>query len=99
MTQKNDYDPHIDPPAAGEGDEKVNELSYEKATAELEAIVQQLESGELSLEQSVELFQKGMNLAKVCTDRLNEIEARITQLIEQTDGRTDEASYGVNRDE
>ncbi|MDD3866357.1 MAG: exodeoxyribonuclease VII small subunit [Eubacteriales bacterium] len=99
MTQNNNIGQAIDQPADAGQPEKETGLSYEKATAELEVIVHRLESGELSLEQSVELFQKGMNLAKICTTRLNEIEARITQLIEQADGQIVEAELGEKGDD
>lgn len=56
------------------------DLSFEQAYAELEAIVKQLESGELSLEQSVTLFEHGRKLSAYCQTLLDGAELRINQL-------------------
>jgi exodeoxyribonuclease VII small subunit len=56
------------------------ELTFEQAFAQLEEVVQQLESGELSLEQSLALFEKGMRLAKLCQDKLDQAEQKVSQL-------------------
>jgi len=57
-------------------------LSFENAIAELEEIVQKLEKGELSLEESISFFQRGVELAKYCSNKLDEAERSITMLIE-----------------
>ncbi len=59
------------------------ELKYEDAVKQLEEIVAALEKGELSLEQSLELFQKGVALSAFCTKRLDETEKQIVRLIEE----------------
>jgi len=56
------------------------DLTFEQAFAQLEQVVQQLESGELSLEQSLALFEKGMRLAKLCEGKLNQAEQKVSQL-------------------
>jgi exodeoxyribonuclease VII small subunit len=55
-------------------------LSFEEAYAELEDIVSQLESGKLSLEQSVALFEHGRKLAGYCQSVLDGAELRVNQL-------------------
>jgi exodeoxyribonuclease VII small subunit len=60
--------------------------SFEQAYAELEGIVGKLESGELSLEQSVTLFEHGRKLAAYCQALLDGAELRINQLAD--DGTT-----------
>jgi exodeoxyribonuclease VII small subunit len=57
------------------------ELTFEQAFAQLEEAVQQLESGELSLEQSLALFEKGMRLAKICESKLDQAEQKVSQLV------------------
>lgn len=56
------------------------DLTFEQALQELEKVVQQLESGELSLEQSLALYERGMALAKLCEGRLDEAEQKVSQL-------------------
>ncbi|HEX2907796.1 MAG TPA: exodeoxyribonuclease VII small subunit [Phototrophicaceae bacterium] len=63
----------------------INELSFEAAFAELESIVSQLESGELSLDDSVALFERGRKLSEYCQTLLDKAELRVSQLT--ADGR------------
>lgn len=56
------------------------ELSFEEALSRLESIVQALEAGGLVLEETVSLFEEGMRLAKVCNQRLDAAELKISQL-------------------
>jgi exodeoxyribonuclease VII small subunit len=68
------------------------ETSFEVAFAELEAVVQQLEEGELSLEESITLYERGQALARVCQERLDQAELRVEQL--EAANHTDE--YGTD---
>lgn len=56
---------------------------FEKSLQQLEKIVGNMESGELGLEESLEQFEKGINLAKTCQDTLANAELRVEQLIEK----------------
>ncbi len=51
--------------------------SFEEAIAELETIVEQMESGKLSLNESVEKFQRGQKLAQICQDALKAAEEKL----------------------
>jgi exodeoxyribonuclease VII small subunit len=62
------------------------EKSFEISLAELEQIVAKLESGDLLLEQSLELFEKGIKLSRECRERLTNAERRIEVLMKETDG-------------
>ena len=62
-------------------DEK-EKLSFEEALAELEKIVGQLESGDLTLEASLDLFEQGQRLAQQCNLELETAVLRIEQLTE-----------------
>lgn len=56
------------------------EISFEAAIAELEKTVERLESGECTLDESIELFTKGIEAAKLCNKRLNDAKLKITTL-------------------
>ncbi len=59
--------------------------SFENLFAELESTVAKLEAGDLSLDESLALFQRGMELAKKCGVMLDAAELRIKQLVPQGD--------------
>ena len=60
--------------------------TFENALKELENIVRQMESGQLSLEQAANHYEKGMNQAKYCMDMLDKIEKKITMLTKDGQG-------------
>jgi exodeoxyribonuclease VII small subunit len=62
-------------------------LSFEDALRRLETIVQRLESGEASLEESIELYGEGDALRRQCEERLKAASARIEQIQLGQDGR------------
>lgn len=57
--------------------DEISSLSYEEAYAELEALVARMESGELPLEESVALYERGQRLAAHCQALLEEAELKI----------------------
>ena len=68
-------------------------IHFEKSMSELESIVTQLEKGELSLEESLKQFEKGITLARKCEDTLNKAEQKIEWLSAgklSNDGNADE---------
>lgn len=65
-------------------------ILFEKSIAELETIVTQLEKGELSLEDSLKQFEKGITLARACQETLNQAEQKIEML--STNPLTDDSS-------
>ena len=67
------------PPAA--------ELNFEKAMDRLEAIVEQMESGKLPLEDLIVRYEEGMNLVKVCQERLTSAEQKIEIIARNTAGK------------
>ena len=56
--------------------------SFEEQLAELERIVEQLERGDLTLEQSVSLFERGVHLSNACKAQLSNAESRIQVLLD-----------------
>ncbi len=63
------------------------EPDFEQALARLEALVKQMESGTLTLDQMMKCFEEGSELAKLCDRKLNEVEKRVEKLLKQ-DGQT-----------
>ena len=57
-----------------------NDIHFEKSIGELEEIVRQLEKGELSLEDSLQQFEKGIGLARQCQTLLQKVEQKIEML-------------------
>lgn len=62
------------------------EKSFETSLSELEKIVGKLEGGDLPLEQSLELFEKGIKLSRECRERLANAERRIEILMKDSNG-------------
>jgi exodeoxyribonuclease VII small subunit len=60
---------------------------FESALEELEQIVEQLESGELTLEDSLSAFEKGVGLVRFCNQKLNEVEKKIEMLVRDKEGK------------
>lgn len=60
---------------------------------QLEQIVLELESGDLPLEQALKKFEEGMELSRFCSQKLDETERRITQLMQNSSGRIVEKPF------
>ncbi len=60
---------------------RVNE--FEKSLAELEALVERMESGELSLEDSMKQFERGIQLARACQQQLKQADLKVQQLVQK----------------
>lgn len=65
---------------------KAKKLTFEEALAKLEAVVRELEGGNITLDKSLELFAEGINLSKFCRRQLEEAETRISVLTEDNNG-------------
>lgn len=59
---------------------KNENIDFETALKELEAITEQLENGDLSLDRSIELFEKGIELSKICSNKLKTAKQKIITL-------------------
>jgi exodeoxyribonuclease VII small subunit len=66
--------------------EKAAEMSFEEAFQKLEALVQSLERGDATLEESLRAFEEGMALAALCSRRLEDAEKRLQKLVKGEDG-------------
>ena len=63
-------------------EKKKDVVRFEDQLAQLESIVARLEDESVGLEEALGLFENGMDLAKKCRERLEEVETRVSQLLE-----------------
>ncbi|HRY12321.1 MAG TPA: exodeoxyribonuclease VII small subunit [Syntrophomonadaceae bacterium] len=61
-------------------------LNFESAMARLEEIVEQLESGELSLESSLAIFEEGVRLSLYCQQELEKTDGKVQRLLRKLNG-------------
>ena len=61
--------------------EKLTEKTFEEAIARLEQIIDELENGELNLEESLKLFEEGIALARHCNAKLDEAQGKVELLL------------------
>ena len=66
------------------------ELTFEQAYAELEQTAQALQQGQLSLDETLKLYERGSFLARFCLEKLDGVELKVSQLLARGDG-----SYGT----
>lgn len=70
----------------------VEEMTFEKAMAQLEEIVRALEGGNVPLEDLIKLYDEGTALVKHCTEKLNAAEEKV-KLLQFKDGRLTEEDF------
>ena len=58
----------------------MSEIKFEKAMTRLEKIVDELERGDLDIDKSLEIFEEGIKMSRICSKKLNEAEAKIEKL-------------------
>ena len=67
-------------------DTPISEMTFEQAMSELERIVTQLERGDVPLEDSISLYEKGAELKKRCETKLKEAEQKVAAITLDEDG-------------
>lgn len=82
--------PAVDSAAAPDGQNKVAE--FEKSLDELESLVARMEHGELSLDESLQSFERGIALFRNCQSALEQAELRVKQLLDPADAEAHDAS-------
>ena len=65
----------------------LSQMSFEQALKALEDVVRRLETGEVPLEESIDLYERGEQLRKLCQARLDTAQARIEKIVAGPDGR------------
>jgi len=73
-------------------------LDYEAAVTELESLVERLEQGDISLEESLKLYESGVLLTRDCQDALKTAEQKVQMLLEQS-GQTSLVDFDPNSSE
>lgn len=68
--------------------------TFEQSMAELEGIVTKLEAGDVTLDDSLALFEKGIKLAKTCQKKLDDAEKKVKILTAASDGTMTEEDFG-----
>ena len=69
--------------------------TFENAMKQLEQIVQELESGDPTLEKAIKKFEEGVQLARFCSEKLDETEKKISVLMQDKDGKVTEKPFSV----
>lgn len=69
-------------------DPKDNEMTYEACMTELRQTVNKLSEGKVTLDESLQLYERGIELVSICENKLNEVTARI-EAVNKTNGTTD----------
>jgi exodeoxyribonuclease VII small subunit len=64
----------------------VDKMSFEEALTELEAIVRQLEAGDVELEKSIAIYERGASLKALCEARLKSAELKVEQIVQGASG-------------
>lgn len=77
---------------------KTNVINFEKTFAELEELVKKMEGGDLSLEESLKYFERGMLLTKNCQQALNKAEQKVRILLEKSNKNNLESFDSDNSD-
>ncbi|MHA1528632.1 MAG: exodeoxyribonuclease VII small subunit [Alphaproteobacteria bacterium] len=67
-------------------DKPIDEMTFEEALAALEQVVSQLEGGQVPLEQSIALYERGDALKKHCEAKLGEAELKVEKIVAGGDG-------------
>ena len=72
------------------------DLSFEEALSELEKIVRQLESGGADLKSSIDSYERGMALKKLCESKLREAQTKIEKISISADGKVATENFKIS---
>lgn len=71
------------------------EMTFESAMSRLEEIVNKLEGGKVTLDESLKLYEEGISLVRLCSDRLDKAEQKIKIVKTDLDGNYQEESFNA----
>ncbi len=71
-------------------------MKFEEALSSLEDIVRSLEAGTLSLDESISEFERAVKLVKLCTERLDEAEAKVKILVSGEGGEISDKPFSID---
>ncbi len=72
---------------------------FEEALQKLEAIVTQMEEGDLPLEETLKAFEEGVRLARFCANKLDEAERKVEKLMRDQAGKLQTTSFSEEQDD
>ena len=75
------------------------DIKFEEAIEALDTAVTRLESGELSLDDSIKVFEEAIGLIKICNEKLSAAEQKVRVLIESQDGSVTDAPFDLDTNE
>ena len=75
------------------------ELAFEEALEKLEEIVEQMETGDLLLEEALAKFTEGMTLSKLCLEKLNYAEQQIHMILKDETGKLTKKPFEITGEE
>ncbi len=76
----------------------MSKTTFEQSMKKLEQIVQELESGDLPLEEAMQKFEEGIKLSRLCSEKLDETEKKVTLLLQDQKGNVSERPF-ISEDE
>ena len=74
-------------------------VKFEQAMARLEAIVGELEKGDLPLDESLKIFEEGIRLSKNCLKVLEDAERKVEVLVQDTNGKKQLRAFSLDDDD
>lgn len=66
-----------------------DKITFEEAMEKLEVIVDKLEEGDIPLEEAISMYREGMDLSRICQEKLKNIEEQLTQIITEDGSKED----------
>jgi exodeoxyribonuclease VII small subunit len=78
-------------------EQNIKDMNFESALGELETLVQNLESGQTSLEDSINAYERGVSLKKHCEKKLKEAELKIEQIAQNEDGTVSTTPFAAEQ--
>ena len=76
----------------------MSEMKFEKAMFRLEKIVEELERGDLDIDKSLEIFEEGIKMSRLCSKKLSEAEAKIEKLTKGKKGELITELFPIEND-
>ncbi|UCD10927.1 MAG: exodeoxyribonuclease VII small subunit [Nitrospinaceae bacterium] len=77
----------------------MSEIKFEKAMSRLEEIVEELEKGDLDIDKSLQIFEEGIKMSRICSKKLAEAEAKIEKLTKDKKGELISELFPVGEDD
>ena len=78
---------------------KDEDISFEDSLKKLEEIVEELEKGELNLDEALKLYEEGMHFSDKCLEKLNETKQKVEKLTREGDKKYHTEPFSVNNNE